>query len=496
MSLLVDAVTNAFSDAATSLTWSHTCTGADRGLTVNPANFPAVAMSATYAGVAMLSEGAQLDAASESEVEQFTLIAPATGQNNIALVWGGSAINITVGALSVTGVHQTDMARAQVKASGNSGTASVAAPSAVGELVIDVVSGWHDTNSWVVGAGQTQRWNVDGANGWDGAGSTEPGAASVTMSWTSTLANSWAIAALSLIPAAAADAVVAALTKPFHPGKSPGKSGTPISGRFYKSPMSTAASTFVLSAVIGQALEADTAQPVSWAPKRRLVGQATETDLAQAIVRSKLRALGQAIETDTAGAVAGRKTRAVGQAVETDIAQALTKAKRKALGQATETDLSQAITARKTRAIGQASEADSAQPVTATGNKIIAVGQAVETDTAQALARIKRRAIAQVAEMDTAQLVAPLKRRLIGQAVETDAALGIARVKRFLLGQAIEIDLALAITRGGVFVTITPSATLNTVSVTVRETHAAVTSHTNRAQVTNRFNLVRFNKHV
>lgn len=32
---------------------------------------------------------------------------------------------------------------------------------------------------------------------------------------------------------------------------------------------------------VGQATETDTAQAISWAPKRRLVGQVSETDLAQ-----------------------------------------------------------------------------------------------------------------------------------------------------------------------------------------------------------------------
>jgi hypothetical protein len=152
------------------------------------------------------------------------------------------------------------------------------------------------------------------------------------------------------------------------------------------------------------------------------VNQATETDLAQAIARTKANTLAQALETDTA--------------------QAITRAKAKTLGQATETDTAQPAAPRKVLAIGQAAETDLAQAVTVSGNKIIAVAQATETDAAQALTGAKRAAIAQTTETDTAQAITRGKARTIGQTTETDAAQAVAHAKTKLLGQATETDTA------------------------------------------------------
>jgi hypothetical protein len=141
---------------------------------------------------------------------------------------------------------------------------------------------------------------------------------------------------------------------------------------------------------IGQATETDSAQPITWAPKNRLVRQATETDSAQAIAHRKLKAIGQPVENDSAQVITpaltgGGQTIAVAQATETDSAQAITHLKTKALGQPVETDSAQAITHRKAKALGQPFETDSAQPITAqlSSGQTILLGQAVETDTAQ-----------------------------------------------------------------------------------------------------------------
>lgn len=214
---------------------------------------------------------------------------------------------------------------------------------------------------------------------------------------------------------------------------------------------------------IGQATETELAQAIAWSPQNRLLVQATETDLAQAISALKLKELAQSTETDAAQAITPVKTLAIGQVTETDLAQAIASAKVKALGQVTETDLAQAITrsgqivalaqvsetdaaqaisARKTKELGQASETDLAQTITEPGAQIVALEQASETDAAQSITSGKRALLGQVIEADVAQLVTILKRKAVGQALETDIANAVTWSLRRLVGQASETDSA------------------------------------------------------
>ena len=70
--------------------------------------------SATYNSVAMTS-GAGSNATDPGEAEQFSLIAPATGANSVALSGGGST-DVVGGAISFTGADQTDLCGTQAKA--------------------------------------------------------------------------------------------------------------------------------------------------------------------------------------------------------------------------------------------------------------------------------------------------------------------------------------------------------------------------------------------
>jgi len=115
------------------------------------------------------------------------------------------------------------------------------------------------------------------------------------------------------------------------------------------------------------------------------IGQATETDTAQAFGRAKTAALGQALETDTAQAIASVKHGffLVGQALETDTAQTQSPRRSELLGQATEADTAQAISRSKSRAIGEASETDTAQGISAHLLHLVAFAQVGERDYAQ-----------------------------------------------------------------------------------------------------------------
>lgn len=146
-------------------------------------------------------------------------------------------------------------------------------------------------------------------------------------------------------------------------------------------------------------------QPPQAGGVSQTIGQATETDAAQAVSALKEASIGQAVETDTAQAVAAVLSQTIGQATETDLAQSLDWMKELAVGQAVEVDTAQSVTApgEISQEIGQAVEADTAQAVTWT--KVLAIGQAVEADTGQPVTWVKVLGIGQAVETDLAQPV-------------------------------------------------------------------------------------------
>lgn len=217
---------------------------------------------------------------------------------------------------------------------------------------------------------------------------------------------------------------------------------------------------------VNQVVETDTAQPVAWAPKHRLVeqtveadtpqpvaslktkalNQAAEADAAQPIAAAKTKAVGQIAETNTAQAVASAKVKAIAQVVEADTAQPVASTKTKAVGQAGEIDTAQTVAIAKAKAIGQIAETDTAQPITAAGAITVAVGQVVEADTAKSVSSTKVKAIGQAAEVDLAQPVASLKAVLLAQVAEADAAGAVSSLKTATVAGVLETDLAQPIT--------------------------------------------------
>jgi hypothetical protein len=194
---------------------------------------------------------------------------------------------------------------------------------------------------------------------------------------------------------------------------------------------------------VGQAAEIDTAQPVARS-KSRTVGQASEADTPHAVTRVKTRAVSQATETDSALALGRSKSWALGIATESSTAQPVARSKSRSIGMPAETDLAQPLAKAKTRILGQATEADTAQPI----SRAKVIGAATESDLAQAVARIKARTLGQPVETDLAQPVGKSKAKTIGQAAELDVALTFGRAKSRLLGQPLEVDEAQVVTSG------------------------------------------------
>lgn len=191
---------------------------------------------------------------------------------------------------------------------------------------------------------------------------------------------------------------------------------------------------------VGQASETDLAQAMT-NPKIRVIVQTTETDLAQTIRVIKSKTLVQTTETDAAQSITHAKTIAVNIVTSTNTAQVITHLKTKSIGQVTETDLAQAITAKKTKTINQASETDTAQIVA--HKKIKAVNQTTETDTAQTVSvNPKRRLITAAIETDSAEAISNGRSATVNQTSETDTAQNIVHSKAKAVNQTSETNTA------------------------------------------------------
>lgn len=197
----------------TSASWSHTASGSDRGVVVGigagSGGTPTVT-SITYGGAGMtLVPSGTLHDANGQDVWLYRLIAPATGSQTVSVTFS-IAVYGACGSVSVTGADQTTMTGTAVTGTAASGTTSPAlvVASAVGDLVIDTIKKWNgNASSPGVGAGQTQRWvGSDGSFNEYGACSTEPGAASVTMTWTDTFTPAWTGVAVNIIASGGAAA--------------------------------------------------------------------------------------------------------------------------------------------------------------------------------------------------------------------------------------------------------------------------------------------------
>ena len=170
------------STTVTSMTWKP-----------NPGN-PSLNQPLTFVGRQVAS--------ANGAVEIWELANPTPGVAGAALSHTLSANAkhvIGVQALAGAGGHGTP-----VGAGSNSNAISVSVPSQTGALVLDVIFGSNSTTAHTAGAGQTEHWDTNtsgGTNNLRGAGSSEAGAATTTMSWTSGSVTHHALLAVSYNPA-------------------------------------------------------------------------------------------------------------------------------------------------------------------------------------------------------------------------------------------------------------------------------------------------------
>jgi hypothetical protein len=209
MGILLDAVTVGEGASVNSISFSHTCTGSDLAAIAAISyrkNVDTFIDDVLYNSVSFTAvPGGSTNDGGIYYTALLYLVAPTTGTNTFDVVFGGSAVfDAGVAILTLTGVDQSAPLGTAAIANGDSTTPSVTVSAATGDLIIDSLCIEH-AGTLSVGAGQTSRVNNVAAAGFiKNAVSTEPGATSVTMSWSDTVGGQWALAAVPIKPKAAA----------------------------------------------------------------------------------------------------------------------------------------------------------------------------------------------------------------------------------------------------------------------------------------------------
>lgn len=190
------------------LSWSHTVRSGQNGILIvalSQRDGTTATTGVWYGGTLLTQIGGQAATGSQSRTDLWYMLAPPAGTANIFVALLTSK-RIVASAISFTGVNQTTPLGTFVGATGQSTTATVNVSSKPGELVLDTVTTSGDANILTANAGQTERWDLFSGTGdlnnVRGGGSTEAGAASVTMSWTLGASKVWAIGAVAIKPAA------------------------------------------------------------------------------------------------------------------------------------------------------------------------------------------------------------------------------------------------------------------------------------------------------
>jgi prepilin-type N-terminal cleavage/methylation domain-containing protein len=203
----VDAVssgtTAAYTD--TTMTVAHTTgSGSDRLMLVAISynnNDDETVTGVTYNGTALTQVG-ERNNGNDAQVYIYILVAPDTGTHNVVINFSSALDEGAIaGVMTFTGVDQSTPLGTFASSIGDDSTpATVSISSASGELVFGVVSSEYE--ALTASSGQDERWNmsISGA-GTNGAGGTDAGAPTVTMSWSLDPSyNHWAIGGVSIKP--------------------------------------------------------------------------------------------------------------------------------------------------------------------------------------------------------------------------------------------------------------------------------------------------------
>ena len=186
MAVAFDAATTS-DNAGSPKTLSHTAAaGADLvvGLFKFEKDASAVNGTPTYGGVNMtkLTEFDPVNAIGKMEI--WYLVATATGAQDGVVAWTNTADDAMIAFASFTGTNQTTPLSGAATAEGESTTPSRTVASGTDDLVVDFVSVAGTTLTFTPGADQTERFDLTTLKAGSCCCTTEPGAATVTMTET------------------------------------------------------------------------------------------------------------------------------------------------------------------------------------------------------------------------------------------------------------------------------------------------------------------------
>jgi hypothetical protein len=159
----------------------------------------------TYAGVPLERIDAVTGTPCSANVtrsEQWQLVAPAMGTNDVVITLSEPGLTLHGGALVFTGSSQTTPVRASMTGQGAGMEASVAVLSAIGDLVVSTVGQGDAIIATGIGQTPVLLLNGSGANTLDNsAASTALGAAPVVaMDWRFEISDEWQMIVSSLQP--------------------------------------------------------------------------------------------------------------------------------------------------------------------------------------------------------------------------------------------------------------------------------------------------------
>lgn len=201
MAVAADAVSTASGDGVTSISWSHTCTGADRAI------FPGMSHNGTISSVTYAGVSSTL--VNESTVQSpykatwYKLSAPASGANTTVFNFSASSTGAG-GAFSVTGAHQTTASLTSGAAvGGGTDTApTITITSATNDMVVAITASASAFSPVAPGTGSTELWD-HAPNFISSWAAREDGAASVVVNGTANSFEDWNIAGFNIVAAAA-----------------------------------------------------------------------------------------------------------------------------------------------------------------------------------------------------------------------------------------------------------------------------------------------------
>ena len=204
--LAYDASSSGTAASGTTITVSHTCTGANRALLVGVSASSTVAdnrripLGVTFGGLDMTKVREQISG--NLGVSIWALSTPSSGANNIVATFTAAFDDCVLGGVSFTGAHQTT---ASLTGTANSATGSSTAPSVAISTgpkgIVFGVVGILVSTSFSAGTGETERWDM-AASTTTGAGFTEAtgaGDTSITIAPTALLSGVWAIAGVEVV---------------------------------------------------------------------------------------------------------------------------------------------------------------------------------------------------------------------------------------------------------------------------------------------------------